>query len=79
MRATRALTHGDLLLAADLNALYVLALPFLLFGWVTWLLASTGQRTRAWRPPAVLGTTIAVAAPLFLVLRNLPWFAVLAP
>ena len=79
LRATRALTRGDVTLAADLNLLTTVALPVLVFGWVTWLLSTTGRRTSAWRPPAWLGTSVAVLVPLFLVLRNTPWLAALAP
>lgn len=69
-RATRALVlDRDLAGAVDLNALYVMALPFAAVAAVFWL---RNRRLPAWlthpRTPAVLAA-IGVA---FAVLRNLP-------
>lgn len=79
LRATRALTRGDLLLAADLNVLTTLLVPALIVAWVTWLLATSGRRSATWQLPSWAGTAVAVAVPLFWIARNTPWFAVLAP
>jgi len=73
-RATFALLRGDVARALDLNALYVLALPFLAVVAIVWF--------RAGRTPALLGRSgvrwvalgLAVA---FTVARNLPPFTVL--
>lgn len=80
LRATRALTRGDVLLAADLNVLTTLLLPVLIVAWGSWMLSATGRRRQAtWQLPSWAGTTLALAVPAFWILRNTPMFAVLAP
>lgn len=71
------LVHGHPLLALGENALSVLLLPLLLYdlGAVLarrWLTVSS--RLRPWS----LWTLLAIVV-LFGILRNLPWFAMLAP
>lgn len=78
LRATRALSRGDLLTALDHNLLTVLLLPLLaaMLASAWW---AAGHRTRTpWHPPAWAGRAIAVAVPAFWVLRITPagaWFA----
>jgi hypothetical protein len=82
LRATHALLHGHLLTALDYNALYVVALPFLVYGLVGQAVESlTGRRlpTRTLSGPEAKAIFWAVAA--FMLLRNLPVYPlnVLAP
>lgn len=74
---TRALwyvLHGDLPAAARHHFLFVFALPFLAWLFVTW----AGNRAFGWRlpelrfSPKVIGGFLAAWA-VFSVLRNLPW------
>ncbi|GAB1693864.1 DUF2752 domain-containing protein [Krasilnikovia sp. M28-CT-15] len=73
-RAAWYLLHGDLPAAARHHALFVFAVPFLLYMYVAW----AGRRLFGWRlpqlrlSPTVLGVFIAVWG-VFSVLRNLPW------
>ena len=73
-RAAWYLLHGDLPAAARHHALFVFAVPFLLYLYVAW----AGRRLFGWRlpelqlSPAVIGGFLAVWA-VFSVLRNLPW------
>lgn len=68
-RATVALLRGDLVTALDHNALYVVALPFVVSLVVLWLV----RRERpAWtRTPAATWSLVIVAVAFF-VARNLP-------
>lgn len=75
LRATRALTRGDLLRAADHNLLFVLLVPLLLWGLVAWWRHERGRRAATPRVPTALATAVAVAVPGWWVARNLPWFA----
>ncbi|WP_306205595.1 DUF2752 domain-containing protein [Actinoplanes sp. RD1] len=73
-RAAWYLLHGDLPAAARHHALFVFAVPFLLWMYVAW----AGRRVFGWNlpqltlSPRVLGTFIAVWG-VWSVLRNLPW------
>lgn len=77
-RATYALLHGDLVTALHDNALYLAAIPFLLFAWLRWW-----EQTRSGSPSPVVSrrALIAVVAlsAVFMVVRNLPFGAWLAP
>lgn len=79
LRAVRALTRGDVVLALDLNALTTLLLPLLLVAWASWFGVALGRRRSTVRLPAWAGTAVAVAVPSFWVARNTPWLTVLAP
>ena len=74
LRATRALTHGDLLRAADHNLLFVTLVPLLAWGLVAWWRHERGTRPHAPRVPHRVAVGLAVALPAWWVLRNLPWF-----
>jgi hypothetical protein len=79
LRATHALAHGDLAAAAGLNLLFVLLLPVIAGSWVLWARRQTlGLPRRLLAPAWVIWTFLAVEV-TFSVLRNLPWFVVLAP
>lgn len=73
-RAAWYLLHGDLPAAARHHALFVFAVPFLLYMYVAW----AGRRLFGWNvpqltlSPGVIGAVIAVWG-VFSVLRNLPW------
>ena len=73
-RAAWYLLHGDLPAAARHHALFVFAVPFLLYMYVAW----AGKRLFGWRlpqltlSPKVIGIFIAVWG-VWSVLRNLPW------
>ncbi|AGL20299.1 DUF2752 domain-containing protein [Actinoplanes sp. N902-109] len=73
-RAAWFLLHGDIPDAARHHALFVFAVPFLIYMYVAWSL----KRVFGWDvpqlnpSPAVLGTFMA-AWGVFSVLRNLPW------
>jgi hypothetical protein len=86
MRAVHDLAHGRVLEAADHNVLSVLAIPYLVLAWALWAYSAAGRRPSArlvrltgrgaapWVVPALLVVVIG-----FAVLRNLPWFGLLAP
>jgi len=73
-RAAWYLLHGDLPAAARHHALFVFAVPFLLYMYVAW----TGKRLFNWKlpeltlTPGIIGAVIA-AWGIFSLLRNLPW------
>ena len=75
LRATRALTRGDLGLALDHNLLFVALVPLLLWGLVGWARHELGRRAVLPRIATPLALTIAAAVPAWWLLRNLPWFA----
>ncbi|MCY9782970.1 DUF2752 domain-containing protein [Nocardiopsis sp. EMB25] len=80
-RAVALVTHGDILGAASMNPLLVLAFgPFLLYTYVRWFGASLRRRTvpRKAAPMWVYWTVI-TSVFAFWLLRNLPWFDFLAP
>lgn len=72
LRATHALVHGHLGAAAGHNLLFVLAVPFVMFAWATWMAAAVGWPVRRRRIPARTWPALAVITALFMVLRNLP-------
>ncbi|MEM9280748.1 MAG: DUF2752 domain-containing protein [Verrucomicrobiota bacterium] len=83
-RATHALLHGNIAGAIQHNALFVVALPFLIYGGIrTWLRWMYPERVKElpfqWRWSYSLILVGCVVA--FAVLRNLPWhpFDELAP
>lgn len=78
LRATRALTRGDVGLALDHNVLFVLMAPVLLWGLAAWWRAERGVRAAKPALPAWAGVALAVAVPVWWLARNLPWFTWLA-
>lgn len=73
------LSDGDLIAAASSNLLLVVAVPFLVLGWVIWLRRSwQGRPTRLMDWPAPVAWTAVAVIVIFTVLRNLPagsWLA----
>ncbi len=73
-RAAWYLLHGDLPAAARHHALFVFAVPFLLYLYVAW----AGKRVFGWKlpqldlSPKVIGVFLAVWG-VWSVARNLPW------
>lgn len=78
LRATRALTRGDLALAADHNLVFVALVPLLLWGLAAWWRHERGARPHAPRVPHRIALALGIALPLWWVVRNLPWFSWLA-
>ena len=78
LRATRALTRGNLGAAVDHNLVFVALVPLLLWGLVAWWRHERGQRPRAPRVPTQVMLGLSVLLPVWWVRRNLPmfeWFA----
>ncbi|GAA1096084.1 DUF2752 domain-containing protein [Nocardioides dubius] len=79
LRAVHHLSDGDLIAAASSNLLLVVAVPFLVLGWVIWLRRSwQGRPTRLMDWPAPVAWTAVAVIVIFTVLRNLPagsWLA----
>ena len=75
LRATRALTRGDVVLALDHNVLFVALVPVLLWGLTAWWRHERGGRSHAPRLPWAAAMGLAVAVPTWWVVRNLPWFS----
>lgn len=72
LRATRALTRGDVARALDHNVLWTLLVPLLAWGLLGWWRQERGSVPHRPSPsPAVLGA-LAVTASVFWVARNLP-------
>ena len=73
-RAAWYLLHGDLPAAARHHALFVFAVPFLLYMYVAW----AGRRVFRWRIPQLSVSpaamiTFMVVWGVWSILRNLPW------
>lgn len=79
LRAVHALTHGDLFAAVGLNVLVVAAIPVAGLVWLAWLARSVGWTTRRVRVPTWAPWALVATVTAFWLLRNLPWFEVLAP
>lgn len=80
LRAVNDLTNLDLAGAASSNLLFVLAVPFLLVGWVLWVRARwSGRPMRDLRQPLRFTLVLGVVLVAFTVVRNLPFGAWLAP
>lgn len=75
LRATRALTRGDVLRALDHNVLWTLLVPLLAWALVGWWRHERGARPRRPTAPRWLLSAAAVATVVFWVARNLPAFA----
>lgn len=73
LRATRALTRGDLVLAADHNLLFVALVPLLLWGLVGWWRHERGRRPHAPRMPHRVAVALPVLLSAWWIGRNLPW------
>lgn len=80
LRAVNDLAHGHLGAAAGSNLLFVLALPLLVVAWALWLRDRARGSTR---DLVNLSTrqlwAVGVVMVAFMVVRNLPWGAALAP
>lgn len=80
LRATRALTRGDVVLAADHNLLFVVMVPLLVAAWMVWAVRAFDLPAGSWvrRAGQVTASTkvgwlVTVVVPVWWVLRNLPW------
>jgi hypothetical protein len=77
LRALHNLLHGDLAGAVARNPLTVIAVPYLVLAWVTWVLRTAGRPApRSTSLPAWTLWALVVLVVGFGVLRNLPGFAV---
>ena len=80
LRGIHDLLHGDLAGALVRNPMTVLAVPYLVLAWFTWVLRATGRPVARstslppWTIWLLLGVVVA-----FGVLRNLPGWGWLAP
>lgn len=72
LRATHSLVHGHLGAAAGHNLLFVLAVPFAVLAWGTWLTSALGWPVRRWRVPPRAWWALASVAAAFMVVRNVP-------
>lgn len=79
LRAVHELSHGDVLVALDLNALTTALLLTAMAAWFVWVRTRLGLRAGPSRPVMHTATALALALPVFGVLRNLEPFAFLAP
>lgn len=80
LRAANDLTHGDVLGAASSNLLLVLLLPFAVFVWLTWVRdRARGSMRDVWTPSNRQLWVAAGVLLAFMVVRNLPVGAALAP
>lgn len=72
LRAVHALTHGDLVAAADHNLVAVIVLPVLVVAWAIWLLRTCGVATPP--VPRLRGTgwlAVGLTLVAFTIVRNL--------
>lgn len=79
LRALHELTHGNVLGALDYNAFGVL---FILAGgllWLSWLVTRLRVRPVHARLVLVVSVAMLAIAPVFMVVRNLPFGQLLAP
>jgi hypothetical protein len=71
LRATHALVHGQVTVAANHNLLFTLSVPFLVVGWVLWMGRALGRRwprieAPRWAPWALVAVALA-----FMLVRNI--------
>jgi len=81
-RALRAVTQGDLLLAANQNVLLLIALPVLVVAWIAWLARDVGLTERtplswSWKPltPVLMGLIFGFWALRLLPFAPFDWLA----
>jgi uncharacterized protein DUF2752 len=80
LRAVHALTRGNLALAFDLNPLFLVLLPALVWSWAAWAGPAFGAPSVPRIRLGVRGPWVLLAAIVaFWILRNLPALAFLAP
>lgn len=80
LRSLHDLLHGDLAGALARNPMTLVAVPYLLLAWVTWVLRSTGRPApRSTSLPTWTIWLLLVGVVAFGVLRNLPGWARLSP
>lgn len=79
LRAAHAVAHGDIAAALGLNALAVVGFALFLAGWTVWLYRSARGRPFEITPRRGQGWAVAVVLAVFMIIRNLPFGAALAP
>lgn len=79
LRATYALTHGDLMTALDYNPFAVVSLACLAIVFALWARRQWLGRRRSWVAPAWMVQAMGIGIVAYWVLRNVPGFAFLAP
>ncbi|MGH3666387.1 MAG: DUF2752 domain-containing protein [Egibacteraceae bacterium] len=82
LRAVRTLLGGDIVTAAGLNVLLLVALPYVIYSWLAWALPTVGvRRLPVLRVPAAVIWAVFAVIAAFWMLRNLPLapFTLLAP
>lgn len=80
LRAANDLVHGNIAAAAGSNLLLVLALPLFALAWARWLRdRARGSRRDLFRMTSRQLWVAAVVLAVFMLVRNLPFGAALAP
>jgi hypothetical protein len=74
LRMVRSLLGGQWAAAAHANLLLLVAVPFLVYGWVRWLVASLTGRVWSVRLGRAAWVTLLVVVVAWTVVRNLPGF-----
>ncbi len=78
--AAYALAHGDVMAAADHNAVVVLAAPVAVVLWARWLIGRVrGAPGPMFAPSNRMLLIVSAGLLLFAIVRNLPFGAALAP
>lgn len=73
MRAVQCLVQGRLGDAAHYNALFLVAIPFLVWAWVAWLMRGWGKRIRHWQDYRYASITVGALLLVWFIIRLLPF------
>ena len=80
LRAANDLTHGDVGAAAGSNLLFVVLLPVAIVAWLLWVRdRARGSSRDLWTPSTRQLWLAAGVLVVFMIVRNLPFGAALAP
>lgn len=72
LRATHALTNGQIGAALDHNVIWVLMVPVVVLGWAAWMARSLGATVPRLRLPSWVAPAFIIGLVAFGVVRNLP-------
>ena len=79
LRCLHFLATGDPVMAWRMNPLAIVAIPYLVWSWLSWARRSVTGRPRAWLAPPWVLWTVLVATLAYWVLRNVPGLEFLGP